>query len=314
MSELKHIVFRLNDTLKDLKISAWELSDLWSKCDQTIINVIGDPILDRYIDVECEGQAKGYPVLKWRQIGERAYAGGCLKVAKDCAAQCARVHLGFCGGGGESAVQAIEALGEATNIALYGRGSPCCSLVEKIRYCYNNHQLFRVNIEHDSAGAYPNAMDDANVTILSLFHCLYPIGAKELKNLAGNSLLCIDSQNPFSIRQYRSDKTILFATEDEFLASGCDRSDFKVVFLKNGINGSEVLGANIQAFNHQPVDDIGAGDAYLASAAVVLGYDSSKYVEAAIIGSIASALHCAEYGNITITREMIDDVLAAAID
>ncbi len=311
MAKLKHIVNRLRDALCQLDMSAKYLSDIWTSAESITVNVIGDPILDRYVDVECGGQAKGYPVLKWNQVAVRDYAGGCLKVAKDCAAQCERVHLGLCGEG-LAVASAMMALSEASNIAFYGRGSPSCSLVEKIRYCYHNHQLFRLTIEHGDYGVYPSILDAAHVTILSIFDREEPIGGAALKHLMGSSLLCVDSQNPKSIRQYRSDQVILFATEDEFAASGCVMPDFRAVFLKNGIHGSVIHGTPIPALNEEPVDDIGAGDAYLATAAIVLGTNRDNQIEAALLGSIAAALHCAEWGNITITRGMIEDVLAQA--
>jgi sugar/nucleoside kinase (ribokinase family) len=122
----------------------------------------------------------------------------------------------------------------------------------------------------------------------------------------------VDSQNPANIKQYRSDRVILFATEEEFQASGCHHGEFKMIFLKNGISGSVVNGYPIPAFNEEPVDDIGAGDAYLASAAIVLAEDDSAYVCAGLIGSVAAAIHCASWGNVTVTREQISDVLCKA--
>jgi len=287
MEELKHIVGNLLDALRTLKISAKELYDLWVDTQEVTVNVLGDPITDRYVYVECTGIAKGYPILKWKKTGQIEYDGGCLKVGRDCRKQCKIVNI-------ECVQQLI-------------------SSVTKIRYMYNNTQIFRTDIDDTYTSYYPDEVNRADVTILSLFGGKYPIEPNKLLRLAGNSHICIDSQNPANIRKYKSDRKILFATDEEFEASGCRFGDFRTVFIKDGTEGSSVNGTSIPALNKKPVDDVGAGDAYLATAAIMIGKYGDKYVEAALMGSISAALHCAQYGNITITREMIDDVLVQAI-
>jgi len=86
------------------------------------------------------------------------------------------------------------------------------------------------------------------------------------------------------------------------------------VFLKNGPSGSMVEAYFLPALNREPVDTIGSGDAYLAAAAIMLGYSRGMYHTAAIIGSIAAAIHCESFGNGTVTREDIDEVLNGVIE
>jgi sugar/nucleoside kinase (ribokinase family) len=157
-------------------------------------------------------------------------------------------------------------------------------------------------------------MPAATVTILSMFQGEYHIPKAELKRMAGDSLLIIDSQNPESLKLYRNMDAILFATEKELRDSGTTVSCFKNAFIKNGPVGSMVDAYFLPALNQNPVDTIGSGDAYLAAASIMLGYSRGMYHTAAIIGSIAAAIQCTKFGNGTVTREEIDEVLNGVIE
>ena len=305
---MKDIVSLLYEYLNTVNLSAKGIADAWTSAQCVSVNVLGDPIIDAYTHVEPIGVAKGYPTINWKIVDETQYLGGSAKVALDCAHQCAVVTLGAPTPDYDAARFAPREFSFRNDTCI---GNPW---VIKRRYCNDSQVLFRTTEGGATCYPHPASMPSATVTILSMFQGEYHIPKAELKRMAGDSLLVIDSQTPDTLKLYRNIDAILFCTEREYRDSGVTVSNFKNVFFKNGPVGSRVDDAFLPALNQNPVDTIGSGDAYLAAASIMLGYSRGMYHTAAIIGSIAAAIQCTKFGNGTVTREEIDEVLNGVIE
>jgi len=305
---LRDIVINLYEYLQTVNLGAKGIADAWTSAQCVSVNVLGDPIIDAYTYVEPLGMSKGYPVINWQITDEVNYLGGAAKVALDCAHQCSRVTLG-------APTPAVDAARCIPSEMLFHDSTCLCDpWVTKRRICIDKQVLFRTTEGRAISYPHPATMPSATVTILSLFQGEFNIPKAEVRRLAGDGLLVVDCQNPETIKLYRNIDAVLFATEKELRDSGVARSSFKEVFLKNGPNGSMVDANFLPAFNRDPVDTIGSGDAYLAAAAIMLGYSRGMYHTAAIIGSIAAAIQCTKFGNGTVTRDEIDEVLNGVIE
>lgn len=300
------IAKNLTHYLNEQNVSAKYLKDLWADSFRCRVNVLGDPIIDQYVQVEPHGLSKGYPCINWLELSSVSFPGGCLKVAADCASQCQEVNIGC--------DKPKEWNGDPVAEFYPGLHSGRPNITYKVRYVHEGHHVFRRTVEGDVWGSYPPSMPTADVTILSLFGLDGPVLRTELKRLAGSSLVCIDSQDPEKLRQYKDAGFCLFATEDEMMDSECYTGSWKHAFVKDGAEGSHVDAYRIPAFCNAPVDTIGSGDAYLATAAIMLGCYRDRVHEAAILGSISAAIHCSRPGNGTVTRIDIDEVLNESIE
>jgi len=309
--------------------------------DKVKVHVVGDTIIDTYIDCTMIGSSTSKtPTLSTRYDSETNFLGGAAIVAAHLAATGAKVDFSTTLGDDELGNFAIE------NIEKYGIGAnvikePNRPTTNKTVFVANNYKLLKVDkvdnrpLSSSTLNQFSSYISnsDSEVVIFSDFrHGIFSKSSiKTLtESIKKGTLKVVDSQvasrwgnildfKDFDLitpneREARfslgdQDSTIRPLGSELFSKSGA-----KLLILKMGDRGVMVFRDNsgsardffqIDSFVENLVDPVGAGDALLAYSSVVLKHTKSA-LTSAIVGSIAASIACEKIGN---TPVNIDEIL-----
>ena len=305
--------------------------------------VIGDIILDKYVQSVPLGISSEAPVMVVNQQGEENFSGGAAVVAKHISALKSQSHLISVVGNDLEAEIIFEEMKKAkVSFEIISEEGRPTTL--KTRYLVGQQKVFRVSrlmdkqIEVSTEGKILNHLK-ANFKKFDRFifsDFSYGLLSEGLmKNFSKNFSACFervsgDSQSGSqrgNLLQF-SNFNCIFPTENEARIETFDKVStietlgWKLikklnnnhVFLKLGQDGLLVFNKNDRSkiycpsFANNIVDVSGAGDALLSIASLSLSINKNpKY--AAFLGSLASAFAVNNLGNLPVKKEQLLTVL-----
>jgi len=309
--------------------------------------VIGDLIVDEYINCEALGMSQEDPTIVVSPIHSDRFLGGAGIVAAHACGLGAKVtYLCVCGDdeAGHFARESLESYGVAIGVVV-DESRPTTL---KQRYRAKDKTLLRVSHlrQHDIAREPGNilldkaqeALRDANLFIFSDFNygCLPQYLVDELAACCRQRdiMMVADSQSSSQIGDVSRfhGMRLLTPTEREARLAVRDFSSGLVVLAETlrkkagakeiiltlgseGLlihapdkNGDDFVTDRLPAFNVSPKDVAGAGDSFLASASLARAVGGSIW-QSAFLGSVAAACQVSRVGNSPLTaRELITEL------
>lgn len=294
--------------------------------------VVGDLILDEYIYCDPLGMSQEDPTIVVTPVETRSFIGAAGIVAGHLAGLGAEVNLVSIVGNDVSTTDAQRKISEMKVNAHFISDITRPTIVKK-RFRVQNKTLLRVSHlrSHDAAQEYCDAafrqilrlLESTDLVVFSDFNygCLpQPLVDAVIHECELRSIpFTADSQASSQVGNVgrfvgadfisATEREARLATND--FKSGVQNvantllssSKSKGLLLKLGAEGLIVVQAHqsfytdsLPAFNNNPVDVAGAGDAMLASASLCRRCGGSIF-EAAYIGSVAAALQVSRIGN-----------------
>lgn len=329
------------------KITTDRLRELIKDFSKLRVCVIGDLIIDEYINCHPLGMSQEEPTVVVTPVDRRRYFGGAGIVAAHCKSLGAKTTFLTVTGEDETSNWSKEKASEyqlnALNVVDKSRPTTL-----KQRYRSGTQTLFRISHltqdlldfekESELIEKFSKIAGDTDVLILSDFS--YGV----LSNQVVERILAIatehdifvsaDSQSSSQIGNLGKFKNIdlISATEREarlelkdstsglvVVAEALRRTmNSKNLLLKMGgdgvlisaenIHGEMLATDEISAINKNPVDTSGAGDSMLAGASLALASGATIY-EAALIGSVLAGIQVGRVGNVPISQETVNSLL-----
>jgi len=305
--------------------------------------VIGDLILDEYVNCEPVGMSQEDPTIVVSPIESKTYVGGAGIVAGHAGSLGAAVHFFSVSGADEKADYAINKLSEYGVTPTILKDNTRKTTLKR-RYQANGKTLLRVNHMniHDLGEELANIIlqgieaeiSKADLLIFSDFNygCLTQELVDSICELAHDNgvPLFADSQSSSQIGNICRFKNmkLICPTEHEARIALHDSSSGLITLAENLIENANpdhvvvTLGADgvlihspqankdglfsdrIEAMNVMPRDVSGAGDAFLTCSALALAAGADIW-RAAYLGSIGAACHVSQAGNTPIPRATI---------
>lgn len=303
--------------------------------------VIGDLILDEYIQCVALGMSREDPTLVVSPLDSKRYLGGAGIVASHASKLTGDVrYIGIVG-------EDLEADFAEAKLAEYGVKSflirdPSRTTTLKQRFRVEEKTMLRVSrlkqheidksIEDAVYDLLEKIVPDIDVLIISDFNygCLsrnliHRIRGLLLKHQIIVGVDCQTSSQIGDITKYKN-ATVMSPTELEARTalgdphSGLqnisnvliDKTNAKLVLLTLSSDGVLITSQDkdpisdlhtdvLPAFNHRPVDPAGAGDSMLVVASIALSAGATNF-QAAYLGSLAAAVQVSRIGNIPIGK------------
>jgi len=307
--------------------------------------ILGDIIIDEYIDSEALGMSQEDPTIAIKPLNSRKFIGGAGIVAMHGEKLGSNIHFMTVTGEDEYK-ELIDSTFQSTNINSSFICDPLRPTNLKSRYRARNKTLLRVNniseisISEDFQSKiisnFKKIADDLDVLIFSDFNYGFLPTTLVNKIIAlakeKNILILADSQSSSqtgNIARFKS-ANLITPTEREARISQRDNQEglvqlamglledtkCKNIFLKLGEEGvllyvsedGEYKTEQIGALNSNPVDTAGAGDSLLISSALCMASGATIW-ETAILGSLAAAIQVSRVGNIPITKEEVQTAI-----
>mgnify|MGYP000041102775 FL=1 len=307
--------------------------------------ILGDIIVDEYIDSEALGMSQEDPTIAIKPLNSRKFIGGAGIVAMH--GEKLGANINFMTVTGEDDPQKlIKSAFKETNINSTLLADRLRPTNLKSRYRAKNKTLLRVNniseisisenLQSQILSNFIEISDDLDVLIFSDFN--YGFLPTELITQLiehankKNILVLADSQSSSqtgNIARFKS-VNLITPTEREARISQRDNqeglvqlamglledSGCKNIFLKLGEEGvllyvldnNEYKTEQINALNSNPLDTAGAGDSLLISSALCMSSGATIW-ETALIGSLAAAIQVSRVGNIPITKAEIQSAI-----
>ncbi|MEQ1932915.1 MAG: PfkB family carbohydrate kinase [Fimbriimonadaceae bacterium] len=320
-------------------ISMDTLQEFLRRAQEARICVIGDVIVDEYINCEPLGMSQEDPTVVVTPIGQQSFLGGAGIVAAHCAGMGAKVSYFTVTGDDVWHDFALEKLRQSgvDVVLLKDDTRPTTT---KQRYRAKGKTLLRVNhlrqhgiskeLQEQLLESLLPRLDASDALVFSDFNygCLPQqlvdrITAEARKR---GLILMADSQCSSQVGDVTRFKQmdLLTPTEMEARVSTRDhesglvtlaeslrrQAGAKNVFLKLGGEGMMVHAAKqcgedwitdqLPSFNHRPKDTAGAGDSLLAAAAITLALGGDVW-QASFLGSLAAACQVSRIGNTPLT-------------
>jgi rfaE bifunctional protein kinase chain/domain len=338
--------FRLPDEfLFRHKIDRNNLSRIIKSFNKLNVLVLGDTIVDEYINCDPLGMSQEDPTIVVKPIENKKYIGGAAIVAAHAACLGAKVNYISVCGVDESSFFVKNQL-NSFNVDTHLINDESRPTTLKQRFRANSKTLLRVSHLHQGAiskeiqnkvfNKINNKIKNCDLVVFSDFN--YGVLTQELVDkiieLANfNKVLVVaDSQSSSQVGDISrfTGMDLITPTEREARLSIRDsesglivlaeklklKSNAKNILLKIGAEGV-IIHSNddnwtndrIPALNSTPIDVSGAGDSMLISASMALASNANIW-EATIIGSIAAAIQVSRVGNIPIKyNELIEKVI-----
>lgn len=329
------------------KITTDRLLKVISDFSKLQVCVIGDLIIDEYINCHPLGMSQEEPTVVVTPVDKRRYFGGAGIVAAHCKSLGAQTAFITVTGEDETSKWSEEKATEyqLQSLSVIDRSRPTTL---KQRYRSGTQTLLKISHltqefldsekESELIEKFTKLAENLDVLILSDFS----YGVLSLQTV--ERLLVIakergifvsaDSQSSSQIGNLGKFKNIdlISATEREarlelkdntsglvVVAEGLRRElNSKHLLLKMGADGvlisaqdgdGQMLATDeIPAINKNPIDTSGAGDSMLAGASLALASGATIY-EAALIGSVLAGIQVGRLGNVPIAQEAINSVL-----
>lgn len=329
------------------KITTDRLLKVLNNFSKLRVCVIGDLIIDEYINCHPLGMSQEEPTVVVTPVDKRRYFGGAGIVAAHCKSLGAMTSFVTVTGDDEtskwSEEKAIEY--QLESYSVIDRSRPTTL---KQRYRSGSQTLLKISHltqdfldsekESELIDKFSKIARNLDVLILSDFSygVLSPQIVERILSIAINHGVFVgaDSQSSSQIGNLGKFKNIdlISATEREARLELKDNTSGLVVvaeslrrelnsknlLLKMGADGvlisaqdgnGEMLATDeIVAINKNPVDTSGAGDSMLAGASLALASGATIY-EAALIGSVLAGIQVGRLGNVPIAQETVISVL-----
>ena len=303
--------------------------------------IVGDVIIDEYIECSPTGLSQESGTLVARPIWTKQYLGGAGIIAAHCAALGASATLlTILGEDGESA-QVVDKCRDfnVELIAIKDRTHPT---VLKQRFINGKQMLFRLNrfrqdgitkeIRKEIRRRFEESVGSFDAVIFADFsYGVFDVDdVNSLVSLARKqgAFVAADSQTSSQIGNLSRFKgsNLICPTEREarMEVRGQDglivlsqklleQVEADYIFLKLGadgllINGEELRTDHIPALNDNPVDVSGAGDSLLAAATLSFASGANPYVSA-LLGNMSAALQISRLGNTPITGSTLKEIV-----
>jgi rfaE bifunctional protein kinase chain/domain len=309
--------------------------------------VIGDLIVDEYINCHPLGMSQEEPTVVVTPVDKRRYFGGAGIVAAHCQSLGAQTVFVTVTGEDETSRWSEEKATEyhLQSLSVIDRSRPTTL---KQRYRSGTQTLLKISHltqefldsekESELIEKFSGIAENLDVLILSDFSygVLSPQIVERILAIAKDHGIFVsaDSQSSSQIGNLGKFKYIdlISATEREarlelkdntsglvVVAEGLRRElKSKNLLLKMGADGVLISAQDregqmlptdeIPAINKNPVDTSGAGDSMLAGASLALASGSTIY-EAALIGSVLAGIQVGRLGNVPIAQETVNSVL-----
>lgn len=318
------------------------------KLSQLRVCVIGDLIIDEYIECKTIGMSQEDPAIVVTPIETSRFVGGAGVLAMHCASLGAITSFISVSGNDDTGSWAKKEL-EKQKISLSVFTDINRKSTLKTRYRSGAQVMLRLNyftnepislkIEKKILDKFQENLNNFDLVIFSDFS--YGLLGSDLVNKiislckSNNIMVAGDSQTSSQVgdlsKFYGADlitpteKEARIELRDEVsgLAILADnlrlRLGCKVVILKLGADGvlihalqkkseESIETDQIKALNSSPINVSGAGDALLAATALALASGSSAY-ESAYIGSLVAAIHVSRIGNTPINLDTLMELL-----
>jgi rfaE bifunctional protein kinase chain/domain len=309
--------------------------------------VIGDLIIDEYINCHPLGMSQEEPTVVVTPVDSRKYFGGAGIVAAHCRSLGAKTTFITVTGEDETSKWSQE---KATEYALETLYVVDVSRPTTLKQRYRSGTQTLLKISHltqdfldsekelELIEQFSKIASELDVLILSDFSygVLSPQIVERLLAIAtqNNVFVSADSQSSSQIGNLSKFRSVqlISATEREARLELKDNTSGLVVVaesLRKELNSKNLLlkmggdGVLISAqddsgqmlstdeiapVNKNPVDTSGAGDSMLAGASLALATGATVY-EAALIGSVLAGIQVGRLGNIPITQETVNSIL-----
>ena len=329
------------------KVDGDRLSEIVTKFSQKKVCVIGDLIVDQYIDCFPVGMSQEEPTLVVTPTETKNFLGGAGIVAAHAASLGAETHFFTIAGNDLFKDFASKTLTE-NNVISYLLTDKKRPTPLKQRFRSDGKSLLRVNnllqqsLDSDQQMQILEKISTDilkyDVIVFSDFNygCLPTSLINEIIKIARkhNIIITADSQSSSqigNILRYRGIDLItpterearlalhnsedgLVVLADEILkTSAC-----KNIILKLGADGllAQTIKLNengfqterIEALNSTPLDPAGAGDSMLITSSLALSCDADLWV-ASLIGSYAASIQVGRVGNVPISKEELLQVI-----
>jgi rfaE bifunctional protein kinase chain/domain len=311
------------------------------------ILVIGDTIIDEYINCDPLGMSQEDPTIVVTPIESKKFIGGAAIVAAHAASLGANVnYISVCGS--DDSYLYLKTKLNHFNVKQFILKDESRPTTLKQRYRARGKTLLRVSHLHQGAisikfqnkilNKVKQIITKCNLLVLSDFN--YGVLPDELVNritkLAkyNNVLVVADSQSSSQTGDISRfvGMDLITPTEREARLSIRDnesglvvlaekiksKSNAKNVLLKIGEEGVLIHSKNlnehawrtdrIPALNQNPIDVSGAGDSMLITSSMALASKASIW-EASLIGSISAAIQVSRLGNVPLNLEELSDSL-----
>lgn len=305
--------------------------------------VIGDLIIDEYINCHPLGMSQEEPTVVVTPVDKRRFFGGAGIVAAHCKSLGANTSLITVTGEDETSSWALDKTAEykiqSLNIVDATRPTTL-----KQRYRSGTQTLLKISHltqdflatekEDELIRKFSEIAQNVDVLILSDFSygVLSPQIVEKILQIAASHGIFVSADSQSSSQIGNLDKfrsiNLISATEREarlelrdntsgivVVADGLRKQlSSKNLLLKMGgdgvlisaqaQNGQMLATDEIAAINKNPVDTSGAGDSMLAGASLALASGSTIY-EAALIGSVLAGIQVGRLGNVPIAQETV---------
>lgn len=338
-------LIKLKSLMEGEKISTKEILQTLNKFKNTDVMVVGDTIIDAYVNTTFLGSNAKTPTFSTKYVGEKKFIGGAAIVAQHLRAAGANVK--FCSVLGNDSLSNFvkKKLSEdkIKDLTIIDDQRPT---TEKRYYISENYRLLKVDKVENS----PISSEILNkichnikkqkkgIIIFSDFrHGIFSVESiKKLKNSINKNVFKVgDSQvasrwgNILDFSGFDlitpNEKEARFALADQDssirpLASKLyDKSKCKTLIFKLGSKGILTLRRKmkkndmrsffvIDALEDHATDPVGCGDALISYASLGL-YLSKNSLIASILGSISASIMSKIEGNLPITKKQVEKKL-----
>lgn len=329
-----------NDFLKRHGLSTAQLTERIQSFSDLSVIVVGDLIVDEYINCEPLGMSQEEPSIVISPQSEERFIGGAGIVAAHAASLGANVHFLSVIGDDQMGKTVSGWLPEyGVDAFLIADGSRPTTLKQRFRaqdrtmLRVSHLRQHEISVEHQNRlmDRFEALCDDVDLVIFSDFNygCLPQplIDKMTVAATRSNTMVVADSQSSSQVGDISRYKNTHLLTPTEFEArlalrdqnSGLAKVGQDLlsltksanVFVKLGAAGVLIVSSNLSpdeldtdrlpAFNPLPRDVSGAGDSMITAAALALSAGASPW-EACFIGSVAAGIQTARLGNIPISK------------
>lgn len=305
------------------------------------ILVVGDVILDEYVDCVPVGLSQESSTLVAQPLSSKRYLGGAGIIAAHCSSLGAQTTL-LTVLGTDSESEIVRTFCNDYKTTLREVRDSNSPTILKQRFVHGKQMLFRLNrfqaqgfsrnIRDELKSQFYNLVEGFDAVIFADFSYgvlnLEDIGDMVIRAKSLGVFVAADSQSSSQIGNLLKFKgaNLICPTEHEARIEIRSQDGLIVlshkllklvqsdcIFLKLGADGVIVSGLkfktdHISAMNENPVDVAGAGDSLIAASTLAFSTGASPYV-AAFIGSLAAAIQVSRPGNQPISRSNIATLL-----
>ena len=336
-----------DEYIKRNNLDLIQIKECISKFKKIRVCVIGDLIIDEYINCHPLGMSREEPTVVVTPIDNQRFLGGAGIVAAHTVGLGAQTTLITLLGQDEAGRWSLQKAQEygVTIVPIREKKRPTTL---KQRFRSGNHSLLKISylsqdevsnvIQDEIIKRFETIVEEVDLLILSDFSygTLSDNVSKKLIAIAkkNNIIIAADSQTSSQLGNLSQFKGVDLITPTEIevrLELKDQQSGLAViiekirqstlsgfVILKLGADGILLNGIGsdnnlvkmeaLPSFNSNPVDTSGAGDSLLSAAALSLAVDRNLY-KAGLIGSLAASIQVSRIGNIPIQQEHLLAIL-----